>query len=86
MAFFEFTTSAQQAAELKELKSVLSRARDLAGRINDQNTQMALAQKQTQFGIPAGLSEAAWDTTIGDIVTALDATAVTNFVNRVGFA
>ena len=84
MAFFEINTSAQQAQELRGLKQSLITAINLSANIQRQMAQMTHAQQQSQFGIPAGLSEAAFETTINDVATALDAVAIQNLVSQLG--
>lgn len=86
MAYFVFDAAAVQAADLKELQSVLNRARAISARIVAQNANMTLTQKQAQFGVPAELSEAAWNSTINGVDTALAATSINAFVDQAGFS
>lgn len=84
MAFFELNYSAQQAQELRALKQSLITAINLSANIKRQMEQMTHAQQQSQFGIPAELSEAAFESTINDVVTALDAPAIQNLISQMG--
>lgn len=85
MAYFTFDSTAPQARKVQKLREYLVFAQNLAEEIAAQNAEMDLADAQAQFGVDAGLTDVQWETTINDIVTALNAVAVTNLVNRVGF-
>jgi len=86
MAFFTFNGASAQNQQARQLKSSLQTARELAERIQVQTAQMTLAQAQEQFGLPAsGLTLAQWQTTIDNIVTALNSASVTAYTDQVGF-
>jgi len=86
MAYFEFTGTAPQTQQVRQLKQSLLTAKELGQRIQAQSAQMTLAQAQSQWGVPAsGLTLVQWQGVIDDIVTALDAVAITNLTEQVGF-
>lgn len=85
MPYFTFTNK-PQIDRVRRLKAILIEAHGLAVEIQRQNTQMTLTDMQNQFGVPAELTEAAWETTVNDVVTALESTAVQNMIAKVGFS
>jgi len=85
MAYFEFTGTAPQVQEVKALKQTLVTAYNLALNIQRQNNEMALADMQAQFGVDVDLTEVQWETTIKDVVTALEGSGVQNLITKVGF-
>lgn len=87
MTYFTFEGTAPQNQSMKQLKTSLQVAYEHAQRIENQLAEMTDDQAIEQFGKPAVgvLTIAQMQTTISDIVTALEATGVTNFINRVGF-
>lgn len=84
MAYFEFDGNVPQTQLVRQLKSTLITAQDLAENIAAQNAEMTLAQMTSQFGV-TGLTEVQWETTISDIVTALSGAAIANLTTKVGF-
>ena len=87
MAFFTFNGNAAQTQQARQLKSSLIVAKELAERVQAQTAQMNLTQAQEQFGLPAsGLTLAQWQTTIDNIVTALNAASVTAYTDQIGFS
>lgn len=86
MAYFEFNGNAPQTQQMRQLKQSLLTAKELAERVQAQTAQMTLAQAQAQWGVPAsGMTLVAFQGVIDDIVTALEATAVTNLTTQIGF-
>lgn len=87
MAFFTFNGSAAQNQQARQLKNSLIVAKELAERVQAQTAQMTLAQAQEQFGLPAsGITLAQWQTTIDNIVAALNSASVTAYTDQVGFS
>lgn len=85
MAYFEFNGEAPQTQTVRRLKHALLLAKELSEQAQAQNANMTLAQMQAQFGLPTAASETDWENLINAIVTAVNATAVTNFTTQVGF-
>jgi len=86
MAYYEFTGTAPQIQEVKQLKQTLITALNLAHNIQRQSAQMDLTDMQAQFGVDADLTAVNWTTTINDVVTALEGTGVQNLITKVGFS
>jgi len=84
MAFFEINQAANQAQELRGLKQSLITAYNLARNIQRQMDEMTHAQQQSQFGIPASLPELSFETTINNVVTALEASSITDLISKLG--
>jgi hypothetical protein len=86
MAYFEFNAAGAQVQNVRQLKQNLINAKLLAEQIQRQNVEMSYAQQQTQFGVPDALSEAAWELTINNVVTALNSDSVGDIVAQLGFS
>ena len=80
--FFPINRNANNANNILELKSVLVRALTVAEQLQRESGEMTEAQMQAQYGIDA--TQAQWDTTINGVVTALQATAVENYISQLG--
>jgi len=85
MAYFEFTGTAPQTQQVRQLKSQLQVVYELAQRIQDQNAQMDDAQQTSQWGVPVSLAGTPWETLIDNLVTGLETAAVQNIITQLGF-
>jgi hypothetical protein len=86
MAYFEFNAAGAQVQNVRQLKQNLINAKLLAEQIQRQNAEMSYVQQQNQFGVPDDLSEAAWEITINNVVTALNSDSVGDIVAQLGFS
>ena len=85
MAFFEFNGAAPQTQQVRQLKSQLQFVKKTAEQIQAQNAQMTDAQQTSQWGVPAGLAGASWETLIDNLVTALGSASIDSIIEQLGF-
>jgi hypothetical protein len=86
MAYFEFNAAGAQVQNVRQLKQALINAKTLAELIQQQNAQMSYVQQQNQFGVPDNLAEVPWESTIDNVVTALNSSGVENIISQLGFS
>ena len=83
MAFNEINRNAPAANNVLELKSVLARAVALSEQLQREAAEVDDAQISAHYGVPV-VTGAQWTTTINGIVTAVNATAVLNYISQLG--
>jgi hypothetical protein len=83
MAFFPVDRNANASNNVLEMKSILVRGIAVAEQLQRESAEMTEAQIQAQYGL-TGLTQAAWNTTINGLVTALQAAAVENYISQLG--
>jgi hypothetical protein len=86
MAYFEFNAAGAQVQNVRQLKQNLINAKLLAEQIQRQNAEMSYVQQQNQFGVPDSLAEVAWESTINNVVTALNSSGVEDIISQLGFS
>jgi hypothetical protein len=86
MAYFEFNAAGAQVQNVRQLKQALINAKTLAELIQQQNVEMSYVQQQNQFGVPDNLAEVPWESTIDNVVTALNSSGVENIISQLGFS
>jgi hypothetical protein len=86
MAYFEFNAAGAQVQNVRQLKQNLINAKLLAEQIQRQNVEMSYVQQQSQFGVPDSLAEVAWESTINNVVTALNSSGVEDIISQLGFS
>ena len=82
MTYFALSASAPQRTNALGLKSNLVTALNIALQVQRETSEMTEVQIQDQYGFSG--TQAQWTATINGIVTALQATAIENFISQIG--
>lgn len=80
--FFQIDRNANSANNVMQLKSALVSSLNTALQIQRESAEMTEVQIQDHYGFSG--TQAQWTTTINGVVTALQATAVDNYISQLG--
>ncbi len=83
MAFNAINRNAPASNLPLELKTVLVRARMLSEQMAGEADNIDDAQVASHFGVP-NITQAQWETILGDIVVAVNIPAIDTFVEQLG--
>lgn len=80
--FFQIDRNANSANNVMQLKSALVSSLNTALQIQRESAEMTEVQIQDHYGFSG--TQAQWTTTINGVVTALQVTAVDNYISQLG--
>ena len=82
MAYFPVNTNAPGAPEVKELKTILVRAKAIAEQMERQTAAMTEAEIQTRYGIAA--TSVQWNPVLSGVVAVLNDPDVITYIESLG--